>query len=70
MAREILEEGGDYPFALGTTLSNLGFAAVIEKKCSEAIAFFRAAKVLFDTAGNGEMAQNCAECLSQLGAEP
>lgn len=69
-AREILEEGGDYPFALGTTLSNLGFAAVIEEKFSEAIAFFQEAKALFDAAGNGEMVQNCAECLSQLGAEP
>lgn len=65
-AKEILEEGGDYKFALGTTISNLGFAFVMEKKFSEAIELFREAKALFAEVGNCEMAQNCEEFMAQL----
>ncbi len=66
-ARKILEAGGDYKFALGTTLSNLAFASVFEKKFSEAAAFLREAKVLFEEAGSHEMAQTCEEFLWKLG---
>jgi len=68
-AKEILERDGDYPFALGTTISNLGFASVIDKRVPEAITLFQAAKVLFEKAGNGDMVQNCEKLLSRLEAE-
>ena len=67
-AKETLERGGDYKFAMGTTLSNLGFACVMEQKRPEAIAHFSQAKNLFEGAGNGEMARSCQELLSRLGA--
>lgn len=68
-AEDILEKGGSYPFALGTTLSNLGFALIAEKKHPEAAKHFRRAKSLFEEAGNDEMAQNCKNILLQLGVE-
>lgn len=67
-AKETLEEGGTYPFAMGTTISNLGFASVLGKKPAEAIARFREAGALFETAGNCEMVQNCKRMISQLEA--
>ncbi len=65
-AKEILGNDGKYKFAMGTTISNLSFASVIEKKLPEAIELFKEAKVLFEEAGNREMAQNCEEFLSTL----
>lgn len=65
-AKEILEKAGDYKYALGTTLSNLGFVAVIEKKFPEAVERFREAKTLFEQVGASEMAQNCERSISSL----
>ena len=68
-AKEILEQDGAHPFALGTTISNLGFASVMGKKFLEAIELFQKAKALFEEARNPEMVQNCQKMLSQLEAE-
>ena len=67
-AKEILERGGDYNFELGTTLSNLGFSCVMEKKYPEAAALFRQAEGLFERAGSREMVCSCQKILSQLEA--
>lgn len=67
-AKAILERGGDYRFAFGTTISNLGFAAILEKKFSEAKERFQEAKALFEESGSSEMARNCEEMLSRLEA--
>ena len=68
-ALEILRRSGDRGFALGTTVSNLGFAALLEGRTPDAAARFREAKALFEVAGSGEMAQNCADLLARLGTE-
>ena len=65
-AKGILEEGGNFAFAMGATLSNMGFAAVAEKEYSAAAEYFRSAKMLFEEAGALEMAQSSAELLSRL----
>lgn len=67
-AKAILEAGGEYPFALGTTISNLGFAAVMERQYAEAEEYFEAAKILFESCGAEEMIKNCADILGRLGA--
>ena len=67
-AKALLEKGGHYPYALGTTLSNLGFAAVIERKFPEAMEHFKAAKALFEEAGDSKMVQNCERICAQLEA--
>lgn len=66
-AKAILEVGGVYPFALGTTISNLGFAAIMERKYAEAAEHFDKAKILFESCGAGDMAQNCVNLLAKLG---
>lgn len=68
-AKEILENGGEYPFALGTTISNLAFAALIDRQASEAVELLREAKSLFEAAGSPEMAQGCEDLLSKLEAK-
>lgn len=67
-AKALLETGGNYPYALGTTISNVGFAAVIERKFPEAIECFKAAKALFEEAGDRQMVQNCEKIRAQLEA--
>lgn len=69
-AEDILETGGTYPFALGTTLSNLGFVFIAEKEYPAAAKHFRRASSLFAEAGDHEMVQNCENILFQLGVEP
>lgn len=68
-ALEILRRSGDRGFALGTTVSNLGFAALLEGRTPDAAARFREAKALFEVAGSEEMAQNCADLLARLETE-
>lgn len=65
-AKDILGNGEEHPFALGTTLSNLAFAALMEKKFSEAVQLMKDAKGLFETVENHEMAQGCEELLAKL----
>lgn len=67
-AKEILERGGNHALALGTTISNLGFAALLERRLPDAAARFREAKALFEVAGSADMARSCADLLAQLGA--
>ncbi|HIT63728.1 MAG TPA: tetratricopeptide repeat protein [Candidatus Ventrimonas merdavium] len=67
-AKAVLERTEKNPYAMGTTLSNLGFAAVIEKEFSKAIALFREAEALFRETGDWEMARRCKEFASRLEA--
>lgn len=67
-AEEILGGNGAYKFAMGTTLSNLGFAAVMEGERSEAENLFRKAKTLFEETGSEDMARSCEELLSRIEA--
>lgn len=67
-AEEILGGDGTCKFAMGTTLSNLGFAAVLEKKYSEAAELFRTARALFEETGSRDMIRNCDGILSRIEA--
>lgn len=67
-AKAILEKGGTYPFALGTTISNLGFAALMERQYDEAKKHFEKAKTLFVSCGAEKMVTHCTDILTRLGA--
>lgn len=65
-AKELLENGGEYPLALGTTSFNLGFAAIMEKQYDEAAEYFKEAKILFESVDAKEMVKKCEGLLSRL----
>ena len=50
-------------------VTNLAFAALIDRQASEAVELLREAKSLFEAAGSPEMAQGCEDLLSKLEAK-
>lgn len=64
--KELLEQDGTDVYALGTTISNLGFVYVNEKQYSKAKECFKEAKFFFEIAEATSMAENCEALLLRL----